>query len=157
MSTPPPPAFNCRHILVAHEDPSVVALVTQTLRDDGHAVFHAYDGLSAVELAFALDECHLVVSNTRVHGVAGIDLIRQLRHQQPTLPVMYLANAGRSTPEIESRLPPDVPILREPFTAEELRVAVAELLLRGGAQPFEAGGIPQATASDREARSGSGP
>jgi DNA-binding response OmpR family regulator len=121
-----------RRILVADEDQAVVAFVMRTLREDGHAVFHAYDGLSAVQLAFALDQCHLVISNTKVDGTAGTDLIWQLRHQQPTLPILYMANTGRSTPEIESRLPADVPIQREPFTAAELRMCVNALLSGDG-------------------------
>ena len=35
-------------------------------------------------------------------------------------------------PEIEAQLPPDVPILREPFTAHELRTTVATLLTGDG-------------------------
>jgi DNA-binding response OmpR family regulator len=64
-------AFDRRRILVADEDPAVVTFVVETLREDGHAVFHAYDGRSAAELAFALDPCHLVISNTRVNGGPG--------------------------------------------------------------------------------------
>jgi CheY-like chemotaxis protein len=93
------------HVIVADGDPAVVTFVMQTLRNDGHTVFHASDGLSAVELAFALDRCHLVISNTNVDGVAGLELVRQLRHQQPTLPILYLATVEGSTPDIESRLP----------------------------------------------------
>lgn len=91
-------------------------------------VVHAHDGLSAVELALALDECHLVISNTRVNGTAGIDLIHQLRERLPAVPILYMANIGRSTPDIEAQLPRDVPILREPFTADELRAVVGGLL-----------------------------
>ena len=127
--SPPAPAFNDRRrILVADEDPAVVAFVIQTLRNDGHMVVHAYDGLSAVELALALDECHLLISNTRVDGMTGVDLIHQLRERLPALPVLYMANIGRSTPAIEAQLPRDVPILREPFTADELRAVVGTLL-----------------------------
>jgi DNA-binding NtrC family response regulator len=117
-----------RRILVADEDPSVVAFVIQTLRDDGHMVVHAYDGLAAVELALALKECHLVISNTRVSGLPGIDLIDLLRQRLPELPIIYIANIDRSTPAIEAQLPGDVPILREPFSAEELREMVGALL-----------------------------
>jgi DNA-binding NtrC family response regulator len=117
-----------RRILVADEDPKVVAFIIQTLREDGNAVFHAYDGLSATELAFALDEVHLVITNTRVQGVAGIDLVQQLRERMPDLPIAYIANIDRSTPAIEAQLPSDVPIIREPFTAGELRALVARLL-----------------------------
>jgi DNA-binding NtrC family response regulator len=117
-----------RRIVVADEDAGVVAFVIQTLREDKYAVFHAYDALSAVELALALDECHLVITNTRVGGPPGIELIHELRSRQPKLPILYLANLGRSTPALESQLPSDVPILREPFAAEELRAMVGRLL-----------------------------
>jgi hypothetical protein len=60
-----------RRILVADEDPQVVAFIIRTLRADGHAVFQAYAGLSATELAFAIDECHLVITNSRVGGLAA--------------------------------------------------------------------------------------
>lgn len=120
-------------IVVADEDPAVLALVVATLRQDGNAVFHAYDALSAVELVFALDACHLLISNTRVEGVAGIELIHQLRVRRPDLPIVYLANTGRSTPELEAALPPDVPVLREPFTAAGLRTVVHALLAKGRA------------------------
>jgi hypothetical protein len=42
--------------------------------------------------------------------------------------VADLANAGRSTPDLERQLPHDVPVLREPFSADQLRVAVRYLL-----------------------------
>jgi CheY-like chemotaxis protein len=95
---------------------------------DGHAVFHAYDGRSAVELVYALRKCDLVISNTKVDGMPGIDLIRQLRQDRPSQPILYIANIGRSSPEIEAQPPTDVPIIREPFTAEQLRKAVGALL-----------------------------
>ena len=129
MSAPTPAGpVHVRRILVADEDHEVVAPIIETLRKDGHCVFHAYDGLSATELAFALDEVHLVISNTRVSGLPGIELIHQLRARLPNLPVLYIANIDRSTPAIEAKLPRDVPILREPFTTEQLRTLVNALL-----------------------------
>jgi two-component system, OmpR family, response regulator len=130
MSSPVPVELpGQRRILVADEDPKVVAFIIQTLREDGHAVFHAYDGLSAVELALSLGtECHLVITNTRVDGMPGVELVYQLRTQMPSLPMMYIANIDRSTPAIEGKLPRNVPIIREPFTADELRAMVGPLL-----------------------------
>jgi CheY-like chemotaxis protein len=102
--------------------------VIKTLREDGNAVFHAYDVLSAYQLVYSLDRCDLLMSNTRVEGLPGIDLIHKLRQSLPNLAIMYIANTGRSLPEIEAQLPPGVPILREPFTADELRAAVRPYL-----------------------------
>jgi DNA-binding response OmpR family regulator len=119
-----------RHILVCDEDPQIVDYIITTLRDDGHAVFHAYDGLSATELALALGtKVHLIISNTKVSGMPGIELIYLLRSRMPNLPILYIANIDRSTPEMESKLPRDVPIIREPFTPDELRSMVNALLV----------------------------
>ncbi len=123
-----PPAFTGRHIVVADEDRRIVDMILQTLRDDGHAVFHAYDVLSATQLAMGLGTCDLVICNTKVEGSDGVELILYLRKRLPTLPIIYLANLGRSSPEAEAQLPEDVPILREPFTVRNLREAVAPIL-----------------------------
>jgi DNA-binding response OmpR family regulator len=131
MRSPASGVFDHRRIVVADEDPKVVEFVLDTLRQDGHAVFHAYDVLAAVQLAFGLAVCDLVISNTKVQGVDGVNLIHRLRSERPTLPILYLANIGRSTPELERQLPPDVPILREPFSADDLRAAVTKLLTDG--------------------------
>jgi DNA-binding NtrC family response regulator len=134
MSESSPAQFSGRHIVVADEDPNMVDFLIRTLRDDGHAVFHAYDVLSATQLALGLGVCDLVISNTRVTGADGVELIQYLRTRMPHLPIIYLANDGRSTPEIEARLPTNVPILREPFTAEDMRGAVAAMLDGHGPQ-----------------------
>lgn len=123
---------NRSRIVIADEDPSVVQFVIQTLRQDGNAVFHAYDALSAVQLAVSLDRCDLLISNTRVEGVPGVELIHHLRTRMPKLPIVYIAKVGRSTSELEAQLPQGVPILREPFTAEELRAAVQPYLPDAG-------------------------
>jgi DNA-binding NtrC family response regulator len=128
MSAWSPAQFTGRHIVVADEDPRMVDFIMRTLREDGHAVFHAYDVLSATQLAIGLGICDLVISNTKVQGADGVELIMYLRNRMPDLPIIYLANAGRSTPEIEAQLPTNVPILREPFTVEDMRGAVAEML-----------------------------
>jgi DNA-binding response OmpR family regulator len=124
----PAAAFGGRHIVVADEDPRMVAHVVRILREQGHAVFHAYDVPAATQLAFALDPCDLVISNTKVEGADGVELIQYLRKRLPDLPIIYLANMGRSTPEIEAHLPSDVPVLRVPFEEKELLTAVSKLL-----------------------------
>ena len=117
-----------RHIIVADEDRAAVAFIITTLREEGHAVFHAYDALAAGQLAMAIEQIDLVISNTKVEGADGVEVIAQLRRARPEVPILYLANDVRSTPELERQLPADVPILREPFTAEKLRAAVDKLL-----------------------------
>lgn len=118
------------YIVVADEDRTIANFVIETLEAAGHSVFWAYDGVSATELALGLKSCDLVISNSRVGGRAGVDLITDLRERLPWLSILYLANDGRSTPDLERKLPADVPILREPFTSAALLSAVRPLLRR---------------------------
>src|SRR5690242_2712586 len=122
------PSETHRRIVVADEDREAVDHIVATLREDGHTVFAAYDALSAVQLANELPTIDLVITNTKVQGIDGVGLILRLRQDRPELPIIYLANFGRSTPEVEAALPPGVPIIREPFTAEKLRARVNAML-----------------------------
>ena len=135
-----PIGFKCRYIVVADEDRVTLNFVIETLINDGHAVFQAYDGLRAVQLAVGLKVCDLVISNTRVGGLPGPDLIAELRDYLPDLAILYLAHPDHSTPEIEGELPANVPILREPFTADDLRAMVGRLLNRRRRQPRRSSG-----------------
>lgn len=74
--------------------------------------------------------------------VPGVKLIGVVRDRFPGLPILYIANIDRSTPAIEAQLPPDVPIMREPFTADQLR-AVVGALLSGKPQPTSLGAPPE--------------
>ena len=56
------------------------------------------------------------------------DLIHELRAHLPRVPILYLANDGGAPSPLEQNLPHDVPILREPFTPQQLRAAVRYLL-----------------------------
>ena len=122
------PGFEGRYIVVADEDRTIANEIIEVLTADGHAVFLAYDGLSALELAFGLKVCDLVISNSRTGGKPGVELIHELRTMLPWVSVLYLANGGRSTPDLERELPAGVGILREPFSVSELRQAVGSLL-----------------------------
>jgi len=124
------PGSEGSYIVVADEDRAIANFVIDTLETDGHSVFWAYDGVSAVQIALGLKLCDLVISNSRVGGQAGVDLIIDLRERLPWISILYLANEARSTPDLERRLPADVPILREPFTREDL-LSVVRPLLRG--------------------------
>ena len=109
--------------------PEVLNMIVDTLRKENHCVFQAYDGLAALELVLGLRQIDLLVTNTSMPGLNGPQLIRKVRDEMPTLPILYVKNldSPEATPE---GLPPEVPTLREPFTAEQLVSAVRPLLVR---------------------------
>jgi DNA-binding response OmpR family regulator len=105
-------------------------MMVRTLRAADHCVFQAYDGLAAFELALALRDIDLLITNTQMPGLNGPELIRHVRAALPTLPILHVKNQGQS--KAADGLPADVPTLHEPFTADQLLAAVRPLLQRDG-------------------------
>jgi DNA-binding response OmpR family regulator len=118
------------HIVCADRDPKLLDMIVATLRSQDHCVFQAYDGLAALELTLALRQIDLLITNTSMPGLHGPELIQEVRKRLPDLAILYVKNADSEHHEIPPGLPPDVPILRAPFTAEELVAAVRPLLVR---------------------------
>jgi len=127
MSSPPPALPSGAHIVVADEKRALLDMMVQTLRAANHRVFHAYDGQAAYELALALQTIDLLITNTKMPGLQGPELIRRLRTLMPALPILYIRNQGTAAGSPDG-LPADVPTLSEPFTAEELLAQVGRLL-----------------------------
>jgi CheY-like chemotaxis protein len=104
-------------------------MIVRTLRGLDHCVFQAYDGLAALELCIHLRQVDLLITNTSMPGLNGPELIRQVREELPELPILYVKNVD-SPGGTPAGLPSDVPTLAEPFTAQQLQLAVERLLVR---------------------------
>ncbi|HEY9506932.1 MAG TPA: hypothetical protein VIQ27_13215 [Gemmatimonadales bacterium] len=139
-SSPTDLDFHRQSIVVADHDGPATTLLIETLRLDGHRVFHVRDlEFAAVDLA--LRNCHLFICGAGTGGMHAVHLIAELRDKMPDLPVLCLANALRWTRRLEGLLPADITMLREPFTRERLRAAVRPLL------PLTSGGTTLAWAT----------
>lgn len=82
-----------------------------------------------MELTLALHRVDLLITNTRMPGMLGPELIQAVRQRLPTLPILYIKNL-ESPDGAEKNLPPDVPVLAEPFTSEQLLAAIRPLLVK---------------------------
>jgi DNA-binding response OmpR family regulator len=109
-------------IIATDSDKHKLATLTDTLRDAGHCVFPVQDGRSALELAVELKHIDLLVTNTRLGGMDGLTLIKLVRHMRPSVRILHVVEAK------DDGTPPDVLRLREPFTSDQLLVAVGALM-----------------------------
>jgi DNA-binding response OmpR family regulator len=115
------------YIIIANEDPQLLDAMVRTLRDAGYCVFQAFNGRAAYDLSLQLKTVDLLITNTRMPGLQGPELIRYVREQLPALPILYIKNQGQPA---GPGLPPDVAILAEPFSSRQLLDVVGGLLAR---------------------------
>ncbi len=95
------------------------------LRSVGYVVVTACDGEAGWELVKGGTESFdLVVTDSRLPGITGCELVQLLREHSPTLPIIHLTGSLSSA----TGLPADVRTLLKPFDLPQLIPTVRELL-----------------------------
>jgi len=113
-------------ILVVDDEPSVLAVVSRALRDEGHEVIAVSNGQTAYDVT--RDETvDVVVTNNRMPGLNGAELISALRKRFPGIPILHLDELSQVSHSL-FQLPADVPTLLKPFDLVALKAAVRRLL-----------------------------
>ncbi len=118
-------------ILIADDNRDIREFLEQAvLTPAGYRVRSVGDGLSALTLARELLP-DLVITDLQMPGLQGLDLVRRLRQDQPTLPVILMTSEGSEQVAIESLRAGAADYLAKPFEAEHLLAAVGRALAEG--------------------------
>jgi CheY-like chemotaxis protein len=118
-------------VLVADDDEVIVGLISYRLEHSGYRVIAALDGQEALRLAL-VERPALAVIDVMMPRIDGHELTRRLRGDEATreLPIILLtAQAQEADADRGFEAGADAYVVK-PFSPEELRVLVAELLAR---------------------------
>ena len=134
-------------ILLIEDDPSTGAALESVLTAEGYAVelvVRGNDGLARAKSAFY----DLVLTDFKLPGLDGLELIRQLHERKPKLPVILMTAHGTTETAIEATKLGACEYLPKPFEADELLecVAVAVRSSRLMSEAIEMGMAPEAAA-----------
>ena len=127
---PEAPAAPRPTILVVDDEAGVRVMVARMLSLAGYSVVSAQSGEEALsiaqEYAAPLD---LVLSDVRMPGMSGPEMVEQLQQLRPGIRVMYMSAYSRDVlPAGVSDT--DVPFLTKPFTMRTLALSIVETLRR---------------------------
>ena len=89
---------NPARILIVDDDREMCALLSDLLIESGHEVIAAHSGEDALS-RLEQDSFNLMVSDIRMPGLKGLDLLSCTKEQNPALPVIMITAFG----SIESR------------------------------------------------------
>jgi PAS domain S-box-containing protein len=131
-ASPVEPAAGGREtVLLAEDDSSVRAVVSDVLTQKGYRVLRAPDGQSALEMARAQPgEIHLLVTDLVMPGMTGRELAEALKAQRPGVRVLYMSGYTDDAVVRHGVLAQGLPYLQKPFTPAALAHKVRELLDR---------------------------
>lgn len=121
-------------VLVIDDEPSIRRIVAHVLRTDGHDVLEAENGKEGVRIfqAHAID---LVVTDLVMPEQEGIETTERLLALDPSVPVVAMSGGGRGSAVSYLKIAQLVgarATLEKPFTLDQLRTVVAEVLTPRG-------------------------
>ncbi len=112
-------------VLLVEDDDDVRAILRAELMDMGLSVVEAATGDEAADLADAIGDIDLVVSDVAMPGrLNGFDLARRLACARPEVGVVLVSGFPTEDRDAARGLP-HVTILRKPWEAHELASSVA--------------------------------
>jgi DNA-binding response OmpR family regulator len=118
-------------VLLAEDDAQVARFIRRGLREEQYAVDVAADGEEALFLA-QTGEYDLILLDWMLPKRNGIDVLRTLRAQAVTAPVLVLTGRGEVSHKVEGLDAGADDYLTKPFRFEELLARVRALLRRRG-------------------------
>jgi len=102
------------HILLVEDDRSLAANLCEVLKQDGFKVTVCYRGDEGLRRAGS-EECDGVLTDLRLPGLGGLELVRQLHEMQPRLPVVLMTAHGTIETAIEATKLGAYDYLQKPF------------------------------------------
>jgi two-component system NtrC family sensor kinase len=118
-------------ILVAEDSREIRDFLELTvLTPAGYSVRSVGDGMSALTLARELRP-DLVITDRQMPGLSGIELIRRLRADRFSLPVILITGEGSEAVAVEAFRAGATDYLTKPFEAEQMLAAVGRALAEG--------------------------
>ncbi|HSC26421.1 MAG TPA: sigma-54 dependent transcriptional regulator [Vicinamibacterales bacterium] len=114
-------------ILAIDDDDSLRRVIEYNLTEEGYCVITAADGSSGLE-AFQRQAVDVVLTDIRMPGLEGIELLTRLKAMQPDLPVIVLTAFGTIDSAVEAMRLGAFDYLTKPFSREQLRASVRKAL-----------------------------
>lgn len=120
---------NPAHILLVDDNQLGLAARKSVLEEQGHRVATARSGEEGLEL-FRRSAFDLVITDFKMPGMNGIELIRQVRTLRPEVPVILISGYADALGLTEASTGADAVIAKSAHEVTHLTRAVARLLRR---------------------------
>lgn len=135
---------NANRILIVDDDPDIHRLLAAALSGANYVIEDRYDGLEALSF-LETHPCDLVITDVRMPGLDGLELLRRIHRIEPTVKVLVMTAESTPATVISSLRDQAVGYFSKPFSldavAEKVALALQAPALEDDIQVLSA--IPQ--------------
>ena len=121
------------HIVIADDDTEMREMISDAMQTLGHHVIAFHDGREVFDYIVALVAGtipmapSLIVSDIRMPGLTGLEVLSALRNARLSIPVILMTGFGDPDTRARAAALGAVAVLDKPFPMERLQTAVAGL------------------------------
>jgi DNA-binding NtrC family response regulator len=115
------------NLLVVDDEPKLCDLLSSALSQNGVQVFTASNGLHALKV-LEQEEIDLVISDWRMPGMDGPQLLAEIKQRYPSLPVIVMTAYSTVKNAVQSMRNGAFDYIAKPFDIDELDITVSKAL-----------------------------
>ena len=108
-----------KHILIVDDEISICEVLGQYLKKEGYTVSLASSGEEALEV-LARETVHLIISDIKMPGISGVDLLKKVKETTQSLPVLMTTGFPTLDTAIEALKLGAYDYMTKPFHLEEI-------------------------------------
>lgn len=114
-------------ILIVDDEPNYLIVLSELLRDEGYEVFTADCGATGLQIVRETD-LNLVISDMKMPGMDGIDLLAKIKEFDKHLPVVLITAYAEVEKAVEAMHLGAFTYLAKPFSNEQLLASVSKAI-----------------------------
>jgi len=116
-------------ILIVDDEEGMRRLLSRILVKEGYETHAVGNGEEAMQ-AIAQDQFELVITDIKMPGMGGLELLAELRAYDPRLPIIVITAYGTVESAVQALRAGAYDYITKPFEADEIRLTVAKALER---------------------------
>ena len=116
-------------ILIVDDEPGIVKLLAEVLREDGYSCFGCHSSLEALHV-LGTQRFDVVLSDVHMPGIDGMELLRQVREEHPELPMVMVTGEGDIRVGVQAMKEGAYDYLLKPLNRGAVLMSVKQVLKR---------------------------
>jgi two-component system, NtrC family, response regulator HydG len=121
-------------ILIIDDNETIRVGLAHTIKKMGHTALTADGGRSGLALFKSRTDIDFVITDLRMEGVDGVEVLKRIREQSPETPTMIITAHGTVETAVDAMKHGAFDFLTKPFEAEVVRLKVDRALELAGAR-----------------------
>ena len=118
-----------RRVLIVDDEPSVVNLLAETLRQEGYSCWGCQSGKEAMHL-MNTQQYDVILSDVHMPGMNGLELLRLIREKHPRLASVMITGEGDVRVGVQAMKEGADDYLLKPFKPAAVAVSINQVLHR---------------------------